>query len=83
MRKLLRSLPGGESDSDRQDVARGRPESLRRKTIATNSVFTLAVSMLATPASLWFVLHDGLLMPFVISTIGLPESSISLSEIRV
>ena len=47
MRKLLRSLPGGESDSDRLDVARGRPESLRRKTIATNSVFTLAVSMLA------------------------------------
>ncbi|HZY48339.1 MAG TPA: PAS domain-containing sensor histidine kinase [Devosia sp.] len=79
MRKLLRSLPGGESDSDRLDVARGRPESLRRKTIATNSVFTLAVSMLATPASLWFVLHDGLLMPFVISTIGLCAGFVTLA----
>jgi len=35
--------------------------------------------MLATPVSLWFLIHDGMLMPFVISTIGLCAGFITLA----
>src|SRR5690348_4682260 len=70
MRNLLRSLAKRGIGADRSDAARGRPEALRRKTIATNARLILITSMLATPVAV-FMLLGGALMPFVISVIGL------------
>jgi cell cycle sensor histidine kinase DivJ len=79
MRSLLRSLSGGEPGSDRSDSARGRPEALRRKAIGANSRTVLVISMLSTPASLWLLVYGGMLMPFVISTIGLCAGFLTLA----
>jgi cell cycle sensor histidine kinase DivJ len=51
-------------------MSRGRPEALRRQTIAINSRLILITSMLSTPVAVFMLLH-GALMPFVIVMIGL------------
>jgi cell cycle sensor histidine kinase DivJ len=78
MRSLLTSLFGGEPGTDRSAWARSRPEALRRKTIAANARFILAVSMLATPLACYALLQ-GALMPFVLTTIGLTVGFITLA----
>src|ERR1700712_6091111 len=78
MRSLLISLLGGEPGVDRSDLARSRPEALRRKTIAANSRIILASSMLATPPAAYLLLQ-GALMPFVLSTIGLTVGFITFA----
>jgi hypothetical protein len=65
MRNLLTSLFGRETDAERAGPARGRPETLRRDTIAANSRIILVASTLSAPASL-YLLTQGELMPFVV-----------------
>ena len=77
MRSLLDSLFGRETGAPRGEAARGRPEALRRKTLATTSRMILVASMLATPGALYLLL-DGALMPFVITMIGLAAGFLTL-----
>jgi len=70
MRSLFTSLFGRETSADRAGAAHGRPEALRRKTIAANARVILIVSMLSTPVAIFMLIH-GALMPFVVSVIGL------------
>jgi cell cycle sensor histidine kinase DivJ len=70
MRSLLFSLFGGETGADRGELARSRPEVLRRKTIGANARVIIAASVLAMPAAL-YLLGSGALLPFVVTTIGL------------
>jgi len=70
MRSLLSSLFGGETGADRGELARSRPEVLRRRTIAANARVTIAASVLAMPAAL-YLLVGGALLPFVVTTIAL------------
>lgn len=78
MRSLLTSLFGRETGPDRNEAARGRPEALRRKTIAVNSQIIVATSLLAMPVALYMLLQ-GALMPFVITVIGLAAGFLTLS----
>ena len=78
MRSLLTSLFGRETGTDRTEAARGRPEALRRKTIAVNSQIILATSLIAMPAALYMLLQ-GALMPFVITVIGLAAGFMTMS----
>ncbi|HEX4298639.1 MAG TPA: PAS domain-containing sensor histidine kinase [Devosia sp.] len=78
MRNLLASLFGRETGAGPGGAARGRPEALRRKTIAINARLILAVSMIATPAAL-FGLIKGELMPFVITMIGLAAGFMTMA----
>jgi two-component system, cell cycle sensor histidine kinase DivJ len=78
MRSLLNSLFGRETGARRGDLARGRPEALRRGALAANSRIILVVSMLSTPVSL-FVLIGGALMPFVLTIIGLCTGFLTLA----
>jgi len=70
MRSLLSSLFGRETGTDRGELARSRPEVLRRKTIAANARIIIAASALAMPAAL-YLLVSGALLPFVVTTIAL------------
>ena len=78
MRSLLTSLFGRETGSDRSEAVRGRPETLRRKTIAINSKIILGASMIATPVAL-YALIQGALMPFVVTVVGLAAGFLTLS----
>ncbi len=69
MRSLFDSLFGRETGGA-SEAQRGRPETLRRKTLAANSRIIIATSAIAIPAAL-YLLVQGALMPFVIVTIGL------------
>jgi cell cycle sensor histidine kinase DivJ len=77
MRSLFSSLFRREPGTDRAELTRGRPEALRRKTIAANARIILGTSMAATPGALWFLLQ-GALMPFVITVLGLATGFITL-----
>jgi cell cycle sensor histidine kinase DivJ len=78
MRSLLDSLFGRENGVTSKEVARGRPETLRRATLAANSRIIIATSLTAAPAS-FFLLMQGALMPFVITVIGLAAGFLTLS----
>ena len=78
MRSLLHSLFGRETDADHAETARGRPEALRRRTIAANARIILLASALSMPAALYFLVQ-GALMPFVIGTIGLAAGFMTLA----
>ncbi len=77
MRSLFDSLFARETGAG-FEAPRGRPETLRRRTLATNSRIIVATSMLATPAAL-YLLVQGLLMPFVITVIGLAAGFMTLA----
>ncbi|MEO8758083.1 MAG: PAS domain-containing sensor histidine kinase [Devosia sp.] len=81
MRSLFTLLFGRETDADQAGSARGRPETLRRGTIAANSRIILVASMLATPAAL-YLLVQGALMPFVIVMVGLTTGFLTLNMHR-
>ena len=55
-----------------------RPEALRRKAIATNASIVLAISLIAMPGAL-YMLVQGLLLPFVMSTIGIAAGIIAVT----
>src|SRR3569623_1715287 len=74
MRSLLSSLFGGETGADRAELARSRPEVLRRKTIGATARVLIAASVLAMPAAL-YLLVSGALLPFVVTTIALELSA--------
>jgi cell cycle sensor histidine kinase DivJ len=78
MRSLFISLFGRETGADRGDLARGRPEVLRRKTIAANARIIIAASVLAMPAAL-YLLISGALLPFVVTTIALAAGVMTLA----
>jgi len=78
MRSLLNSLLGRETSAGRTEAPRGRPEALRRKTIAVNAQILIGASAIATPAALYYLIH-GALMPFVVTTIGLGAGFLTLS----
>jgi cell cycle sensor histidine kinase DivJ len=78
MRSLFDSLFGREAGSTSSEAGRGRPETLRRKTLAANSRVIVATSMIAMPAAL-FMLVQGALMPFVITMIGLACGFLTLA----
>ncbi len=77
MRSLLSSLLGREIGADRTSAARGRPEALRRTTIAVNSRVVIVASAASLPAALYLLLQ-GALMPFVVAVIGLCTGFITL-----
>ena len=79
MRSLFDSLFGRETGATSGEAGRGRPESLRRRTLAVNSRINLATSMLATPAALYLLATQGALMPFVITMIGLGGAFLTLA----
>ena len=79
MRSLFDSLFGRETGATSGEAGRGRPESLRRRTLAVNSRIILATSMLATPAALYLLVTQGALMPFVITMIGLGGGFLTLA----
>src|SRR4051812_13976248 len=78
MRSLFDSLFGRETGATSSEAGRGRPETLRRKTLAANSRIIVATSMIGMPAAL-FLLVQGALMPFVITTIGVATGFLTLA----
>ncbi len=70
MRSLFTSLFGREPGGASLEGQRGRPENLRRLTLAANSRIIIATSAIGIPAAL-YLLIQGALMPFVIVMIGL------------
>ena len=78
MRSLFTSLFDRETGSASSEAQRGRPETLRRKTLAANSRIIIATSVIGTPAAL-YLLTKGALMPFVIVTIGLCAGFMTLA----
>ncbi len=77
MRSLFDSLLGRETGSA-SEAQRGRPETLRRKTLAANSRIIIATSVIGSPAALYLLAQGGL-MPFVIVTIGLCAGFMTLA----
>ena len=78
MRSLLSSLFGRETGADQKEAARGRPDVLRRDTIAVNARVILVASVLAAPAAL-VSLVGGMVLPFVVSVIGLAAGFATLA----
>jgi cell cycle sensor histidine kinase DivJ len=58
--------------------ANGRPEILRRKTLAANSRIAILLSLLALPFGV-FALISGSVLPFLLATIGLAGGMATLS----
>ncbi len=56
----------------------GRPEALRRKAIATSASMVLAISLIGMPGAL-YMLVQGTLLPFVMTTIGVAAGMIAVS----
>ncbi|MEO7221153.1 MAG: PAS domain-containing sensor histidine kinase, partial [Devosia sp.] len=81
MRSLFDSLFGRETGAASWEAMRGRPETLRRKTLAANSRIIIATSGIGIPAAL-YLLVQGALMPFVIVTIGLCTGFLTLAMYR-
>jgi cell cycle sensor histidine kinase DivJ len=78
MRNVFTSLFGRESGATLLEGMRGRPEALRRRTLAANSRIVITASMIGLPAGL-YLLWQGALMPFVITTIGLCAGFMTLA----
>jgi cell cycle sensor histidine kinase DivJ len=78
MRSLFDSLFGRETGAASSEASRGRPETLRRRTLAANSRLIIAMSGIAMPAAI-YVLLQGALMPFVIATVGLGAGFMTLA----
>ncbi|OJX19189.1 MAG: hypothetical protein BGO82_03905 [Devosia sp. 67-54] len=74
----MSSLFGRETGADQGEAVRGRPELLRRDTIAVNARIIIVASVLAAPAAL-FYLVQGMSLPFVVSVIGLAAGFATLA----
>jgi cell cycle sensor histidine kinase DivJ len=77
MRSLFNSLFAREGSTS-AEAERGRPETLRRQTIAANSRIIVATALAGAPAALYMLVH-GAIMPFVIVTIGLCTGCLTLA----
>ncbi len=78
MRSLFSGMASGEKPAPSMRASSGRPEALRRRTLATNSRIILAVSGLGLPITL-YLLMQGMLLPFVLSILGLAVGFLTLA----
>lgn len=78
MRNVFDSLLGRENGALQHEGSRGRPETLRRKTLAANARIIIATSMMSLPPAL-VLLGQGALMPFVITIIGVCAGFLTLA----
>jgi cell cycle sensor histidine kinase DivJ len=76
MRNFWSALAGSAPPVARENS--GRPELLRRRTLATNSRIILAVGALGLPLAL-FLLLQGMLLPFVLDIVGLSVGFLTLA----
>jgi len=76
--RSLRSWLGGKWRQRLSSSSGGRPEALRRKAIATNASIVMAVSLIGMPGAL-YLLVQGLLLPFVVSMIGVAAGFIAVT----
>lgn len=77
MRSLFLMLAGRRASEPFREAS-GRPEALRRKTLATNSRIILGTSVMATPIALYALLQ-GMLLPFVLAVLGLAVGFLTLA----
>ena len=77
MRSLFHMLAGRRASQPFREVS-GRPEALRRKTLATNSRILLGTSLVGTPVAL-YALAQGMLLPFVLAVLGLAIGFLTLA----
>ena len=78
MRSLLDSLLNRGTSADQGQAGGGRPETLRRQTLAGNARIMLVASMAGAPFA-FYGLMQGALMPFVIVMIGLGAGFVTLA----
>ena len=78
MRSLLSWVTGGASESVLREGG-GRPEALRRRTLAANSRLILAVSAAGLPVALWLLVSKGMVLPFVLDILGLTVGFLTLA----
>ena len=69
MRSVFSAVKGGGRPSPVRDPA-GRPEVLRRRTLAANARIIIVASALALPVAFYF-LAKGMVLPFALGMIGL------------
>src|SRR5689334_10047953 len=78
MRSLLSWVTGSASRSAAREGG-SRPEALRRRTLATNSLLILSVSALGLPVVLWLLITGGMVLPFVLDIMGLTVGFLTLA----
>jgi cell cycle sensor histidine kinase DivJ len=76
--RSLRSWLEGKWRQRLAGTAGGRPEALRREAIGTHASVMLAISLIAMPGAL-YLLVQGMLLPFVMATIGLAAGMIAVT----
>jgi cell cycle sensor histidine kinase DivJ len=76
MRSLRSFLDRGDAA---QAVPEGRPETLRRATLATNAKFILAGSGLAAAPALYLLITQGLLLPTILAVLGVAIGCVTLA----
>jgi cell cycle sensor histidine kinase DivJ len=74
MRSLFSALFG----EDRSRQVRGRPELLRRRTLAINARTILFAGAIGAPGAIWFLLHAQLL-PLVLVMVGMTTGVLTLA----
>ncbi|MDP1730337.1 MAG: PAS domain-containing sensor histidine kinase [Devosia sp.] len=77
MRSLFLMLAGWRASKPVRE-AKGRPEALRRETLAINSRIAIAASAVAMPVAL-YALPQGSLLPFVLVVLGLAAGFLTLA----
>jgi two-component system, cell cycle sensor histidine kinase DivJ len=78
MRSVSSWIFGRQAGRPQGEVAGGRPELLRRRTIATNARIIIVIAALGLPPALhWLML--GLALPFVLDIMGLAVGVLSLA----
>lgn len=77
MRKFA-SILGLGRDRDREPAASGRPELLRRRTLATNARLLIGASLLLSPGAVWALLQ-GIMLPTVLIILGASVGTLSLA----
>jgi cell cycle sensor histidine kinase DivJ len=78
MRSLLSWVTGSAAGSAAREGG-GRPEALRRRTLAANSRLILLVSAVGLPLALWMLVSGGMVLPFVLDMMGLAVGFLTLA----
>ena len=73
----LRSWLGGNWRQRLSSSSGGRPEALRRKAIASTAAMVLGISLIGMPVALFLLAH-GVLLPFVITMVGVATGTIAV-----
>jgi hypothetical protein len=76
MRSVFSAVFGGGGPSPARDAG-GRPEALRRRTIADNARLVILVGALCLPAAFYFLMR-GMVLPFAIDVLGLAVGFLTL-----